>query len=126
MSKRTKIVSWIFSGLTLLFLLMDAFFKLIKSEEAVKGTVELGYSESLVIPLGILLLVCSVLYLIPRTSFIGAIVLTGYFGGAVATHLRLGNPLFSHILFTVYLGVFVWVGLALRTPKLKSLIFNGK
>lgn len=124
-SKKSKIIGWICSGLPLLFLIMDSVFKLIKSEEAVKGTIELGYPESILVPLGIILLTCSILYLIPKTSIFGAILLTAYFGGAVATHVRLEQPLFSHILFPVYLGILIWIGLALRTPTLKKALVNN-
>ena len=71
--------------------------------------------------LGLLLLVCTVLYLLPRTAVLGAILITGFLGGAVATHLRVGSPLFSHVLFGVYLGVLIWGGLWLREPRLRAL-----
>ena len=78
----------------------------------VQATVQLGYPESVIIGLGIVLLACTVLYLIPRTAVLGAILLTGYLGGAVATHVRIGDPLFSHTLFPVYLAVLLWVDFA--------------
>ena len=96
--------------------------KLVKPEPVVKATVELGYPESVIMTIGIVLLVCVILYVIPRTSVLGAILLTGYLGGAIATHVRVGNPLFSHILFPVYLAVLVWGGLFLRDPRLRALI----
>jgi len=110
------------SALPALFLLLDGIMKLIKPEPVVKATIELGYPESVIFNLGIILLACVVLYLIPRTSILGAILLTGYFGGAIATHVRVGNPLFSHVLFPVYLAVLVWGGLFLREPRLRTLI----
>src|SRR5690348_5996175 len=84
---------YIISGLPALFLFLDAVGKLIKPEPVVKGTVELGFPESVIVPLGIVLLVSTLLYIIPKTSVLGAILLTGYLGGAVATHVRVGNPL---------------------------------
>jgi len=101
---------------------MDSIMKLVKPEPVVKATVELGYPESVIMTIGIVLLVCVILYVIPRTSVLGAILLTGYLGGAIATHVRVGNPLFSHILFPVYLAVLVWGGLFLRDPRLRALI----
>ena len=110
------------SGLPALFLLADSIGKFVKPAPVVEGTVKLGYSESIILPLGIVLLACTVLYLIPRTSVLGAILLTGYLGGAVATHTRVGDPLFSHILFPVYFGILLWGGLYLRDPRLRELI----
>ncbi|MCI0354447.1 MAG: DoxX family protein [Acidobacteria bacterium] len=112
----------ILSSLPALFLLMDSVGKFLKPAPVVEGTVKLGYSESIILPLGIVLLVCTGLYLIPRTSVLGAILLTGYLGGAVATHARVGDPLFSHILFPTYLGVMLWGGLYLRDPRVRALI----
>ena len=87
-----------------------------------EGTVKLGYPETVIVPLGIILLTCTILYVIPRTSVLGAILLTGYLGGAVATHVRVGDPLFTHVLFPVYLGVLIWGGLYLRDDRLPALI----
>lgn len=112
----------IISGLPVLFLLMDALGKFIKPDAVVQGTVELGYSERVILPLGIVLLVSTVLYVIPKSSVLGAILLTGYLGGAVATHVRIGNPLFTHVLFPVYLGVLLWLGLYLRDARLRVLV----
>src|SRR4249920_298539 len=110
----------IMSALPALFLFMDAVGKLVKPAPVVEGTVQLGYPESVLLGLGIVLLACTVLYVIPRTAILGAILLTGYLGGAVATHVRVGSPLFSHILFGVYLGVFLWLGLYLRDARLRA------
>ena len=117
--------SWtgiILSSIPTLFLLMDAVGKLLKPEPVVAGTVELGYSETVIVPLGIVLLVCTILYAIPKTSVLGAILLTGYLGGAVATHVRVGSPLFTHMLFPIYLGIFIWLGLYLRDFRLRALV----
>ena len=111
----------IMSGLPALFLLVDAFFKFIKPAAVVEGTVKLGYSESVILPLGIVLLVCTILYLIPRTSILGAILLTGYLGGAVDAHVRAGDPMFN-ILFPVIFGALLWGGLYLRDARLRSLL----
>lgn len=113
---------YILSGLPILFLLADAVGKFFKPEAVVQGTLDLGYPESAIIPIGVILLICTVLYAIPRTSALGAILLTGYLGGAVATHFRLGNPLFTHTLFPVYLGVLIWLGLYLRDTRLRALV----
>lgn len=113
---------YILSGLPALFLLIDAVGKFVKPPAVVEGTQQLGYTESVILPLGIVLLASTVIYLIPRTSILGAILLTGYLGGAVATHVRVGSPLFSHILFPVYLGVLIWLGLYLRENRLRLLV----
>jgi DoxX-like family len=112
----------IMSALPALFLLIDAVGKLVKPAPVVEGTVQLGYPESVLLGLGIVLLTCTVLYVIPRTAIFGAILLTGYLGGAVATHVRVGSPFFSHILFPVYLAVLIWGGLYLRDERLRALI----
>jgi hypothetical protein len=112
----------IISALPVLFLLMDGVMKLIKLSMVVEATVKLGYPATTIVPLGIVLLACTVLYVIPRTSVLGAILLTGYLGGAVATHVRVGDPLFSHVLFPVYLGVMLWLGLYLREGRLRALV----
>jgi hypothetical protein len=96
--------------------------KLVKQSFSVKGTVELGYPESVIVPLGAILVACTVVYLIPRTSILGAILLTGYLGGAVASHVRHEDPLF-HMFFPVVFGALIWGGLVLRNPRLRSLIF---
>jgi len=110
------------SALPVLFLLMDGVMKLFKPPIVIETTVKLGYSETVILPLGIVLLVCTVLYAIPRTSVLGAILLTGYLGGAVATHVRVGDPLFTHDLFPAYLGLLIWGGLYLRYQRLRTLI----
>lgn len=112
----------IVSGLAALLLLLDAIMKLVKPAPVVEATVRLGYPEGVIFGLGIVLLICVVLYLIPLTSILGAILLTGYLGGAVATHVRVGDPLFSHVLFPVYIALLLWGGLFLREPRLRALI----
>jgi len=112
----------IMSALPALFLFVDGVGKLVKPAPVVQGTVQLGYPESVLVGLGIVLLSCTVLYVIPRTAILGAILLTGYLGGAIATHVRVGSPLFSHILFPVYVAVLLWGGLYLRDERLRALI----
>src|SRR5207248_10572637 len=101
---------------------LDGSMTLVKPEAIVKATIGLGYPESVIIALGVILLVCVILYLVPRTAILGAILLTGYFGGAIATQMRVGNPLFSHVLFPVYLAALIWGGLFLRDSRLRALI----
>jgi len=119
--------SWIgygLSGLVILFMLFDGGIKLVPLDIVITATAELGYPASVELArgLGILGLVCTALYAYPRTSVLGAILLTGYLGGAVATHLRVGSPVFSHMLFGVYLGIMLWGGLYLRDDHLRALI----
>ena len=120
-SRKALWVGRIISALPVLFLLMDGVMKLVKPEFVVKATVQLGYPESVIVGLGVVLLTCTVLYMIPATSVLGAILLTGYLGGAVATHVRVGEGLFS-VLFPVIVGVLLWLGLYLRDERLRELI----
>jgi len=120
-SKKMIWTGRIISVLPALFLLMDGIMKLFKPVFVVEATVKLGYPESTIIGMGIVLLACTALYLIPRTAILGAILLTGYLGGAVATHVRVGESLFS-ILFPVIFGVLLWGGLWLRDKQLRALI----
>lgn len=112
----------VISAIPTLFLLMDAVGKLVKPEPVITGTVELGYPETVILPLGIVLVICTILYAVPKTSVLGAILLTGYLGGAVATHIRIGNPLLTHTLFPVYLGILIWLGLYFRDVRLRQLV----
>jgi DoxX-like family len=120
-SKKRLWAGRIISALSALFLLVDGAMKLVKPQVVVKGTVELGYAETVILPLGLVLLACMTLYLIPRTAVLGAILLTGYLGGAVATHVRAGQGPFE-ILFPVVLGALLWGGLVLRDDRLRTLI----
>jgi hypothetical protein len=104
-----------------LFLLLDGIFKLIKPAVVVETTVHLGYSESAIVPIGIVLITCTVLYIIPRTSVLGAILLTGYLGGAVSTHVRAAEGAFP-IVFPIIIGALLWLGLYLRDDRLRSLV----
>ncbi|MDQ3281763.1 MAG: DoxX family protein [Acidobacteriota bacterium] len=108
--------------LSVLFLAFDAAMKILQPAAAVAGTTQLGYSANVLLPLGIIQVVCLALYLIPRTAVLGAILWTGYLGGAVATHVRIGNPLFSHILFPVYVAALLWGALWLRDRRVRALL----
>ena len=119
-SKSSLWAGRILSALTALVLLLDGAMKAMKAPVAVEGTVQLGYPESVVLGIGIVLLACTLLYIIPPTAVLGAILLTGYLGGAVATHVRVGDPLLTHVLFPVYVGVMVWGGLFLRDQRLRA------
>jgi DoxX-like family len=111
----------IMSALPALFLLFDGGMKLVKPEFVVKATKDLGYQEDIILPLGIVLVACTVLYLIPRTSVLGAILLTGYLGGAVATHVHHRDGWFP-ISFPVIFGALLWGGLVLRDARLRALL----
>jgi hypothetical protein len=121
-SRSTVMIAYALTVLAALFLAFDTVMKLLVTEQAVQATTELGYPASAVFTIGVIELVCLALYLVPATSVSGAILLVGYLGGAVATHVRLGNPLASHVLFPVYVAAFLWGGLYLREPRLRVLL----
>ena len=124
-NKGQLIAGRVLSGLVILFLLFDAGLKLVAPEVAIKySPPDLGWPLEVgtMHMLGLLLLIPTLLYIWPRTAVIGAILITGYLGGAIATHLRIGSPMFSHTLFGVYLGVMLWAGLWLRSPALRLLV----
>ena len=110
------------STLAILFLTFDATIKLLRLPMVEEASAKLGYQSPTIFHIGVVLLVCVILYAIPQTSVLGAILLTGYLGGAVATHTRVGDPLFSHILFPTYVGALLWLGLYLREPRLRALV----
>jgi hypothetical protein len=114
----------VLSGLVILFLLLDGAIKLVPWPIVTESLDRMGYgsSESLARTLGVITVACTVLYAIPPTSILGAILLTGYLGGAMASHVRIGSPLFSHLLFGFYLGLMLWGGLWLRDGSLRALI----
>jgi len=120
-SERT---GWLLSGLVIAFMLLDAGMKLVPLDVVITTTAALGYppSPALMRGIGVLALLCTALYAYPRTAMLGAILLTGYMGGAIASHLRLGNPLLSHTLFGFYLGVLAWAGLYLRDTRIRALL----
>jgi Mn2+/Fe2+ NRAMP family transporter len=111
--------SYVLSALPALFLLSGGVNAVRKADFVMEGFTKQGYPEHLAPALGVVQFVCALLYIIPRTSVLGAILLTGYFGGAVATHVRLDDPLW---VVPVVFGVFVWAGLYLREDRLRSLI----
>jgi hypothetical protein len=121
----TKARIWtgrILGGIAVLFLLFDSLGKLLKVAPVVEGTLQLGYAEGVIRPIGVILLACVVTYVIPRTSILGAVLLTGYMGGAIATHVRVGSPLLTHTLFPVYVAALLWGGLFLRDERLRMLL----
>lgn len=122
-SKTSVRAGWALTGLSILFLGADAAGKLLAPEMMIANSPPLGIpaDPAFYRELGAILAVCTLLYAFPRTQILGAVLLTGYLGGAVATHLRVGSPLLSHTLFGVYLGLLVWGGLWLREPRLRAL-----
>jgi hypothetical protein len=120
-SKKLLWTGHIVSGLAALFFLMDGVMKLVKPAVVVEATRQLGYPETDIVGIGILLLTCTLLYLFPRTSILGAILLTGYMGGAVASQVRVGAGWFN-VAFAVVFGVLVWTGLWLRDVRVRNLL----
>jgi hypothetical protein len=123
-SKSALLLGRVLSGLVIVFMLFDGAIKLVPWPVVTETMDRIGYgsSESLARSLGIITIVCTVLYAIPPTSFVGAILLTGYLGGAMASHLRIGSPLFTHTLFGFYIGLMLWGGLWLRDRDLRGLM----
>jgi hypothetical protein len=121
-TNRTVALGRALSALAILFLTFDVGIKLVQLPIVGETLSELGYAPELGLTIGIVELVCLVLYVMPRTAVLGAILWTAVFGGGIATHLRVDSPLISHVLFGVYLGLFVWGGLYLRNPRLRSLL----
>ena len=121
-SRTARYAGWAMTAFAALFLAFDASMKLLQVPMAVSTTTELGYPASVIFKLGVLQLICLILYLVPRTAVLGALLWTGYLGGAIATHVRVQNPLFSHVLFPIYVALLLWGGLWLRYPRLRSLI----
>jgi len=121
-AKKRSIAGYVLTGLVAAFLTFDTVMKLLQIAPAVQGTTELGYPAGTVVVIGAIELVCLVLYLIPPTSVLGALLLTGYLGGAIATHVRVGSPLPTHTLFPIYVALMVWGGLYLRESRLRDLL----
>ena len=123
-SKPALLLGCVLSGLVIVFLLFDGAIKLVPWPVVTETMDRIGYgsSESLARTLGAITVACTVLYAIPPTSFVGAILLTGYLGGAMASHVRIGSPLFTHTLFGFYLGLMLWGGLWLRDGSLRRLL----
>ncbi|WP_407148622.1 DoxX family protein [Bradyrhizobium sp. ORS 86] len=123
-SKPARITGRIMSGLVIVFLLFDGAIKLVPWPVVTDTMDKMGFgaSETLARSLGLITIVCTLLYSVPPTSILGAILLTGYLGGAIASHVRIGSPLFTHTLFGLYLGLMVWGGLYLRDGNLRALL----
>jgi hypothetical protein len=119
-SRPARIVGWVLTLLPIPLLLMAVVMNIIQPAAAVENTTKLGYSQGVMLPLGIVLLSSIILYLVPQTAVLGAILLTGYLGGAVDVHVRNGDPL-PQILFPALFGVVLWLGLYLRDPRLRAL-----
>lgn len=111
-----------FSWVAVLFLIFDSSGKLLQVQPVIEGSMQLGYPRELVFSLGVILLACVVTYLVPRTAPLGALLLTGYLGGAIASHVRVGSPLLTHVLFPVYLAALLWGGLLLRDARLRTFL----
>lgn len=121
-SKRARWAGRILSGIPALFLAFDASIKLADLKPVSESFLRLGMSPSLATTIGLIELTCLALYLLPRTAALGAVLLTGFLGGAISLHVRLGDPLLSHVFFPSYLGALLWLGLALRDPRLPALL----
>jgi hypothetical protein len=110
------------TAIPVLFLAFDAVMKLFRPAPVTESFIELGYAPSLALGIGVLELACLALYLMPRTSILGAVLLTGYLGGAVATHVRVGSPILTHTLFPVYVGLLIWLGIFLADARVRELL----
>jgi hypothetical protein len=121
-SKTLFRVGWALSGLAIVFMLVDAVSKLLLASYVVEATTKIGYPVESIRPIGVIALVCTILYAVPRTALLGAILLTGFYGGGVASKIRIEDPLFGSILFGVYFGIITWGGLYLRDERLRTLI----
>ena len=128
-SKRTIWIGRILSGLAVLFLVFDGATKFFMDKlppEALEAGAALQWPIEKMPMVGTILLICVLLYVIPRTAILGAVLLTGYLGGAVASHVRVGNPLFTHTLFPIYIAVLIWLGLYLRDTRARNMIQESK
>lgn len=124
-SKRTIWICRIFSALAVLFLLFDGIMKFFIDRlppEALEAGAALQWPIEKMPLVGTILLICTLLYVVPRTSVLGAVLLTGYLGGAIASHVRVGNPLFTHTLFPIYIAVLVWLGIYLRDGRARNIL----
>ena len=112
----------VLSGLAVLFLTFDAAMKVFMMAPAIQGTTQLGYPASAILPIGLIQIACLIVYLIPRTSVLGAILWTGYLGGAIATHVRVGSPLPTHTVFPIYVAALLWAALWLRDHRVRAML----
>jgi hypothetical protein len=116
------ITGYVLTTLVALFLAFDAIVKVLRLGPAMTATTDLGYPAAAVFPIGIMELVCLGLYVLPQTAVLGAVLLTGYLGGAIATHVRAGSPMLTHTLFPIYVALMLWGGLYLREPRVADLL----
>jgi hypothetical protein len=119
-------IGWATGAATVAFLAMDAMGKLLEVQPVIEAMTRLGYHPQVAFGLGITLSVCLLLYVVPRTAVLGAVLLTGYLGGAIATHVRVGSPLLTHVLFPAYLAAFIWGSLLLRDARLRAFVPWGR
>ena len=121
-SRRSVIVGRVLTGIAAVLLAMDAGIKLALAKAAVEGSAQYGFNPQQVFVIGVIAAICLVLYLVPRTAPIGAVLWTGYFGGAIVTHFRLGNPLLTHVLSPIYVSALIWGSLYLRDPRVRAVL----
>jgi hypothetical protein len=121
-SRRSVIAGRVLTGIVALLLTLDAGIKLVGAKAAVEGSAQLGFDAQQVFVIGVIAAICLVLYLIPRTAPIGAVLWTGYFGGAILLHFRAHNPLFTHILPPIYVSILIWGSLYLRDPRVRAVV----
>jgi len=121
-SRRAVIAGRILTGIVALLLALDAGIKLVRAKAAIEGSAQLGFSPDQVFIIGVIAAVCLVLYLIPRSAPLGAVLWTGYFGGAIVTHFRVGNPLLTHVLSPIYISALIWGSLYLRDPRVRAVL----
>lgn len=116
-----RIAAHVLTGVVAVLLLLDGVMKLAQPQAVIDTTLQLGYPQATITGMGVVLIASTLIYLAPRTSWLGAVLLTAYLGGAVASHVRIGSPLFSHTLFPVYVALLVWGALALRDARVLTL-----
>jgi DoxX-like family len=121
-SKAARWAGRVLSAVIALLLGFDALMKLVRIPPVMKATIELGYPTQAVFGIGVVLAICVVAFVVPRTSLLGAVLLTGYLGGAIATHVRIGDPLWTHTLFPIYVAAVIWAGLLLRDGRLRGFL----
>ena len=121
-SRRSRWTGRILSGVPVLFLVVDGAMKLVHPAVVTEGSLRLGFPDQAAGPLGVILLACVALYLVPWTAVLGAVLLTGYLGGAVAVHVRVEDPLFTHVLSPIYVAILLWGGLYARDPRVRAAV----
>jgi hypothetical protein len=124
-TSNSRAVRWVGTGATAMavaFLAFDAAMKVLQVAPAVEGTAQLGYPAGVLLPLGLIQVACLALYLTPRTAVLGAVLWTGYLGGAIATHVRVESPLLTHTLFPIYVAALLWAGLWVRDARVRRLL----